>query len=59
MANLCFFIILYVGIELIPCRKCGDLGIIYFLWYGILRMSLEPLRASQYTFDLTYITTGI
>ncbi len=59
IANLCFFIVLYVGIEVVPCRKCGDLGIIYFLWYGVLRMSLEPLRASQYTFDLTYVTTGI
>ncbi len=59
LANLAFFLILYFGIEMIPSRKAGDLGIVYFLWYGILRMSLEPLRASQYTFHVTYITTGL
>ncbi len=58
-ANLTFFLILYFGIELIPFRKCGDLGIIYFLWYGILRMCLEPLRDQKYTFYLTYVMTGL
>ncbi|MDE7434000.1 MAG: hypothetical protein K2M43_02645 [Mycoplasmoidaceae bacterium] len=30
-ANFCFFFIIYFGIECIPTRKAGDLGIIYFL----------------------------
>ena len=58
-ANFCFFFIIYFGIECIPTRKAGDLGIIYFLWYGVLRMCMEPFREKQFTFTSTYVMTGI
>lgn len=51
-ANFWIFLFLYVGCEFIKFRKAGDIGILYFVTYGILRLALEPLRASQYTFPL-------
>ena len=45
--------------EFIPKVKSGTIGMSYFLWYGIVRISLEPLRYQRYTFDNTYIMTGI
>jgi len=29
-------------------RKDGDLGCLYFVWYGIVRMLMEPLRNSEF-----------
>ncbi|MDR0825991.1 MAG: prolipoprotein diacylglyceryl transferase [Mycoplasmataceae bacterium] len=37
-------ILIYVIGEFIPKKKAGDLGMAYFLWYGILRTILEPYR---------------
>ncbi len=59
LSNLIFFFILYFGIERISKRKCGDLGLIYFLWYGILRTIMEPFRYHKFTFKNTYIMSGI
>ncbi|MDR0674740.1 MAG: prolipoprotein diacylglyceryl transferase [Mycoplasmataceae bacterium] len=51
-------LIFFVG-EFIPKKKIGDLGFAYFIWYGILRLSLEPLRQSQFTFILTYVMSAL
>lgn len=59
MINFVGLIFLYVCMEFIPKVKSGTIGMSYFLWYGIVRISLEPLRYQQYTFDNTYIMTGI
>ena len=59
MINSVGLIFLYVCMEFIPKVKSGTIGMSYFLWYGIVRISLEPLRYQQYTFDNTYIMTGI
>ncbi len=59
LCNLFFFFILYFWIERISRRKCGDLGLIYFLWYGILRTIMEPFRYHEFTFQATYIMSAI
>jgi phosphatidylglycerol:prolipoprotein diacylglycerol transferase len=51
-------LIFFVG-EFIPKKKLGDLGFFYFIWYGILRLSLEPLRESQYSFTSTYVMSAL
>jgi phosphatidylglycerol:prolipoprotein diacylglycerol transferase len=51
--------LLYIGAEFVPNKKSGDLAISYFLWYGIVRLCLEPLRASSYTFWLTYLMSSL
>jgi phosphatidylglycerol:prolipoprotein diacylglycerol transferase len=51
-------LIFFLG-EFIPKKKLGDLGFAYFIWYGILRLSLEPLRDNQFTFITTYIMSGL
>ena len=59
MINFVGLIFLYVCMEFIPKVKSGTIGMSYFLWYGIVRISLEHLRNQQYTFGNTYIMTGI
>ena len=59
MINFVGLIFLYVCMEFIPKIKSGTIGMSYFLWYGIVRISLEPLRNQQYSFGNTYIMTGI
>lgn len=59
MINFAGLIFLYVCMEFIPKVKSGTIGMSYFLWYGIVRISLEPLRNQQYTFGNTYMMTGI
>lgn len=44
MGNLAMFFILYFGIEFIKQRKAGDMAAVYFIWYGVFRACLEPLR---------------
>lgn len=56
--NFWFFLILYVGCEFIKVRKAGDLAILYFIFYGILRLCMEPLRASDFKY-LTSIITSV
>lgn len=48
--NFFIFIFLFVGCEFIKFRKAGDIGIMYFLFYGILRLIMEPLRDQKYSF---------
>ncbi len=57
--NIVGFLLLYVGLEFIPQIKAGTIGLSYGLWYGIVRMIMEPLRYSQYTFTLTYVMTAL
>lgn len=59
LINWCGLIIIYFGFEFIPKQKAGTIGLSYFLWYGIVRLCLEPLRDNQYTFANTYIMSGI
>lgn len=59
LANLAMFFILYFGIEFIPQRKAGDMAGGYILWYGSLRLGLEPLRDQQYKSMTTMIFSGI
>ncbi len=53
--NFCGFLIIYFGIEFIKKRKAGDLGFLYFVWYGIVRCILEKYRDSQFTYFETFI----
>lgn len=48
IGNAAMFFALYFGAEFIKQRKAGDLAAGYFLWYGLFRICLEPLRDSQY-----------
>jgi phosphatidylglycerol:prolipoprotein diacylglycerol transferase len=41
--------LIYFAGEFIPKKKAGDLGLGYFLWYGIVRSALEPLRDSTFS----------
>jgi phosphatidylglycerol:prolipoprotein diacylglycerol transferase len=50
--------IYFIG-ELIPKKNCGDLGLGYFLWYGILRTIMNPFRYSQYAFNAGSLTFSI
>ena len=63
MINFVGLIFLYVCMEFIPKVKSGTIGMSYFLWYGIVRISLEQLRYHDvnktYTFPLTYVMTSI
>lgn len=57
-ANFFVFIFLYVGIEYIKQHKSGDLAAGYFVGYGIVRIIMEPLRAAQFNYAMTYVTTA-
>jgi phosphatidylglycerol:prolipoprotein diacylglycerol transferase len=59
LLNLLGVLLLFVFGEYVPKKKAGDLAASYILWYGIVRLCLEPLRASQYTFNTTYIMSGL
>jgi phosphatidylglycerol:prolipoprotein diacylglycerol transferase len=52
-------LLLYVGAEFIPHKKAGDQAIAYFIWYGIVRLCLEPLRDSQFSYKMTYIMSAL
>lgn len=54
LINIVGFLFLYFGVEFIKKRKTGDMAAGYLLWYGIVRLCLEPLRDSSFTFPLTY-----
>ncbi|MCF0227366.1 MAG: prolipoprotein diacylglyceryl transferase [Malacoplasma sp.] len=58
-ANIVGLALIYVAMEYIPKVKCGSLTISYFLWYGIVRAIMEPLRYSNYKYVGTYVMTGI
>lgn len=57
--NFVGFILLFFAAEFIPKKKAGDIGLAYFVWYGIVRLIMEPLRSSQYSFTLTYWMTAL
>ncbi len=57
--NFIFFISLYVGGEFIQKRKAGDLGITYFILYGILRICMEPFRGSVFKFSSSIVTSAL
>ncbi|MDE5553346.1 MAG: prolipoprotein diacylglyceryl transferase [Malacoplasma sp.] len=57
--NFWFFLALYVGGEFIKKRKAGDLAICYFLFYGLLRICMEPFRAAQFEFATTIVTSSL
>lgn len=59
LINLTGFFIVYLGLEFIKTRKAGDLSFFYFIWYGIVRLCLEPLREEQFTYSLTYYISGV
>ena len=63
MINFVGLIFLYVCMEFIPKIKSGTIGMSYFLWYGIVRILLEPLRyhddIKSYTYWPTYVMTAI
>lgn len=55
--NFFIFIFIYVGCEFIKFRKCGDLAMLYFLLYGILRLCMEPLRNDEFKFVTSIVTS--
>jgi phosphatidylglycerol:prolipoprotein diacylglycerol transferase len=61
MMNFSGLLIIFIGFEFIPNKylKCGTLFYSYFLYYGVVRMSLEPLRDERYKYVMTYVMTGI
>lgn len=48
LANIVGFGLLYFGLEFINQRKAGDMSAAYFVWYGTLRLCMEPLRDESY-----------
>lgn len=57
--NFIFLIILYVGGEFVKFRKAGDLGIIYFILYGLVRICMEPFRSGSYQFSFSIVTSAL
>lgn len=55
--NFWFFIFLYVGAEFIKQRKAGDIGITYFILYGLLRLCMEPFRSGDFKFSFSIVTS--
>lgn len=59
LINLVGFFTLYFGVEFINQRKAGDMAACYPLWYGVVRLCLEPLRDEKYRFVMTYVLSAI
>lgn len=59
IANLGMFFVMYFGFEFIKQRKAGDLAGGYILWYGALRLGLEPLRDAEYKSTATIVFSAI
>ena len=57
--NFFGFLTLYIGCEFIKVRKVADLSFLYFVWYGIVRIILEPYRVQEYTFNMSKVITII
>lgn len=57
LGNLGMFFILYFGVEFIKQRKAGDMAGAYFVWYGVFRACLEPLRDEQFGYGTSIITS--
>ena len=52
--NIVGLIFIYAAMEFMPGIKAGTIGATYFLWYGTVRMIMEPFRYGTYTFPSTY-----
>lgn len=48
LANLFGYIVLVWVINLFGLMKPGSTGSLYFIWYGLVRLALEPLRQNAY-----------
>ena len=59
IGNLIMFVILYFGIEEFKYRKAGDLAASYFVWYGLFRLCLEPLRNTNYFSSKSIVLSAI
>lgn len=65
LANIVGCALLYVGLEFIKQRKAGDMAASYFVWYGTLRLCLEPLRDTSYkstasiVFSAVWVALGV
>lgn len=57
--NFWIFIFLFIGCEFIKFRKAGDIAILYFVLYGILRLTMEPLRSSNFFFVTSIVTSSL
>ena len=44
-------VLIWAGYHLRKRLRPGDLLLVFFVWYGIVRFSLEPLRHANWTFD--------
>lgn len=53
--NVLLFIILYFLVPNFKKIKVGVIGSSYFVIYGIIRLSMEPLRYGAYAFKGTYV----
>lgn len=53
--NFWFFLAIYIGGEFVKVRKAGDLAIVYFICYGLLRSCMEPFRYSDYQFHTSIV----
>lgn len=40
-------------------RKNGDLGCLYFVWYGIVRVIMEPLRHPEFIMQMGNVRTSV
>lgn len=59
LGNLAMSVILYVGLEFVKVRKAGDMTAAYFIWYGIFRACLEPLRDSTFKSTVSIVVSWI
>lgn len=53
LANLVGYILLVWVINLMGLLKPGATGLLYFLWYGIVRLAMEPLRQTNHQIYIT------
>lgn len=65
LANIVGCALLYVGLEFVNKRKAGDMSASYFVWYGTLRLCMEPLRDAEYrssvsiAFSAVWVAMGV
>ncbi|MGX9340633.1 prolipoprotein diacylglyceryl transferase [Mycoplasma sp. 128] len=63
MANLLGYIILVWVLNKWNWLRPGTTGGLYWIWYGVVRLSMENLRAESYTFynvlSVIYIVVGV
>ena len=57
--NIVGLIFIYVAMEFMPNIKAGTIGATYFLWYGTVRMIMEPFRYSEPGYMFSYAGTYV